>query len=159
MAVILGETYPQVFAAVGAHSGLPFAAAHDMASAFTAMKAGPGQAAATPSEATRATVPTIVFHGDADHTVAASNGRAIVRDASLGADITVETGEVAGGRSYTRKTFADAAGRPRGEHWLVHGTGHAWSGGSAQGSYTDPAGPDASEEMVRFFLQLAPRAA
>jgi poly(hydroxyalkanoate) depolymerase family esterase len=157
MAVILGETYPDVFAAVGAHSGLPFAAAHDMASAFTAMKAGPGQAAATPTDATQTTVPTIVFHGDADHTVAASNGRAIVRDASLGADITVETGEVAGGRSYTRKTFADAAGRPRGEHWLVHGTGHAWSGGSAQGSYTDPAGPDASEEMVRFFLQLAPR--
>ena len=80
------------------------------------------------------------------------------RDASLGADITVETGEVSGGRSYTRKTFADAGGRPRGEHWLVHGTGHAWSGGSAQGSYTDPAGPDASEEMVRFFLQLAPSA-
>jgi len=157
MAVILGETYPDVFAAVGAHSGLPFAAAHDMASAFTAMKAGPGQAAATPTDTTQTTVPTIVFHGDADHTVAASNGRAIVRDASLGADITVETGEVAGGRSYTRKTFADAAGRPRGEHWLVHGTGHAWSGGSAQGSYTDPAGPDASEEMVRFFLQLAPR--
>jgi poly(hydroxyalkanoate) depolymerase family esterase len=158
MAVILGETYPQVFAAVGAHSGLPFAAAHDMASAFTAMKAGPGQAAATPSDATHATMPTIVFHGDADHTVAASNGRAIVRDASVGADITVETGETSGGRSYTRKVFADAAGRARGEHWLVHGTGHAWSGGSAQGSYTDPAGPDASAEMVRFFLQLAPGA-
>ena len=158
MAVILGETYPQVFAAVGAHSGLPFAAAHDMASAFTAMKAGPGQAAAPP-EATHASVPTIVFHGDADHTVAASNGRAIVRDASVGAaDITVQTGDVPGGRSYTRKVFADAAGRPRAEHWLVHGTGHAWSGGSAQGSYTDPAGPDASAEMVRFFLQLPPRA-
>jgi poly(hydroxyalkanoate) depolymerase family esterase len=158
MAVILGETYPDVFAAVGAHSGLPFAAAHDMASAFTAMKAGPGQAAATPTDTTQTTVPTIVFHGDADHTVAASNGRAIVRDASVGADITVETGEASGGRSYTRKIFADAAGRARGEHWLVHGTGHAWSGGSAQGSYTDPAGPDASAEMVRFFLQLAPGA-
>jgi poly(3-hydroxybutyrate) depolymerase len=130
-----------------------------MASAFPALKAGPGPAAATPSETTHAPVPTIVFHGDADHTVAASNGRAIVRDASVGADITVETGEASGGRSYTRKIFADAAGRPRGEHWLVHGTGHAWSGGSAQGSYTDPAGPDASAEMIRFFLQLAPRAA
>jgi poly(3-hydroxybutyrate) depolymerase len=153
MAVILGETYPEMFAAVGAHTGQPFDAAHDMASAFTAMKAGPGQAAATPQDTTDAPVPRIVFHGDADHTVAASNGRAIVRDASVGADITVETGETPGGRSYTRKIFADAAGRPRGEHWLVHGTGHAWSGGSAQGSYTDPAGPDASAEMVRFFLQ------
>ena len=156
MAVILGETYPEVFAAVGAHSGLPFAAAHDMGSAFTAMKGGAGQAAArTPRDPSRATVPTIVFHGDADHTVAASNGRAIVCDATVGAtEITVHTDTALGGRAYTRKVFADAAGRPRAEHWLLHGGGHAWSGGSTQGSYTDPAGPDASAEMLRFFLQL-----
>jgi poly(3-hydroxybutyrate) depolymerase len=101
------------------------------------------------------TVPTIVFHGDADHTVAVGNGDAIVRDAT--ADTThhtVHTGVASGGRSYTQDVFTDAAGRPRAEYWRLRGAGHAWSGGSAQGSYTDPSGPDASKEMVRFFLQL-----
>jgi poly(hydroxyalkanoate) depolymerase family esterase len=158
MAVILGETYPEVFAAVGAHSGVPFAAASDVSSAFTAMKAGPAHAAARMPRAR--VVPTIVFHGDADHTVAVGNGDGIIRDAT--ADIahgTVLTGIAPGGRSYTKKVFTDAAGLPRAEYWQVHGAGHAWSGGSAQGSYTDPTGPDASAEMVRFFLQLpSPRA-
>jgi poly(hydroxyalkanoate) depolymerase family esterase len=152
MAVILGETYPDVFAAVGAHSGLPFAAANDVSSAFTAMKAG---AARDAVRTHTGTVPTIVFHGDADHTVAVGNGDAIVRDAT--ADTThhtVHTGVAPDGRSYTLDVFTDAAGRPRAEYWRVHGAGHAWSGGSAQGSYTDPSGPDASKEMVRFFLQL-----
>ena len=99
-------------------------------------------------------MPTIVFHGDADHTVAAVNGRAIVGDANAGATQTVAHAGVApGGRSYTQEVFADAAGRPRVELWTVHGAGHAWSGGSAQGTYTDPSGPDASAEMLRFFLQ------
>ena len=154
MAVILGETYPEVFAAVGAHSGLPFAAASDVASAFTAMKAGPERAAACSPRA--GAVPTIVFHGDADHTVAVGNGDAIVRDATLHtARTSVHTGVAPGGRAYTQTVFADAAGRSRAESWRLHGAGHAWSGGSAQGSYTDPTGPDASAEMVRFFLQQA----
>ena len=153
MAVILGETYPDVFAAVGAHSGLPFAAAHDVASAFAAMKAGPAHAAAHTPRA--GTVPTIVFHGDADHTVAIDNGDAIIRDATAQtAQSTVFTGVAPGGRAYTQTVFTDAAGQPRAEYWRLRGAGHAWSGGSAQGSYTDPSGPDASAEMVRFFLQL-----
>ncbi len=153
MAVILGETYPEVFAAVGAHSGLPFASAHDVASAFTAMKAGAARQFARTSK--RDTVPTIVFHGDADHTVAVGNGDEIVRDATANtAHSTVHTGVARGGRSYTQKVFTDATGRPRAEYWRVQGAGHAWSGGSTQGSYTDPSGPDASAEMVRFFLQL-----
>ena len=153
MAVILGHTYPDVFAAIGAHSGLPFAAAHDVASAFTAMKAGPA-GARTPLDGTTP-VPTIVFHGDADHTVAAGNGRAIVGDATAGAmQHTTHSGVAPGGRAYTQEVFADAAGRPRVELWTLHGAGHAWSGGSAQGTYTDPSGPDASAEMLRFFLQL-----
>lgn len=153
MAVILGRTYPEVFAAVGAHSGLPFAAAHDVGSAFTAMKAGPTGTRTSLDGATA--VPTIVFHGDVDHTVAAGNGRAIVDDVTTGAtQPTIHTGVAPGGRSYTQEVFADAAGRPRVELWTVHGAGHVWSGGSAQGTYTDPSGPDASAEMLRFFLQL-----
>jgi poly(hydroxyalkanoate) depolymerase family esterase len=158
MAVILGETYPEVFAAVGAHSGLPFASAHDVASAFTAMKAGAAREFARTSK--RDTVPTIVFHGDADHTVAVGNGDEIVRDAAATtAHRTVQAGVAPGGRSYTRTVFTDAAGRPRTQYWRVHGAGHAWSGGSAKGSYTDPSGPDASAEMVHFFLQLPAREA
>jgi poly(hydroxyalkanoate) depolymerase family esterase len=153
MAVILGETYPDVFAGVGAHSGLPFAAAHDVASAFAAMKAAPAR---TPRAGT---VPTIVFHGDADHTVAVANSDGIVRDATVDtAQRTAHGGVAPGGRSYTRTVWTGASDRPRAESWRVHGAGHAWSGGSAQGSYTDPAGPDASAEMVRFFLQLPVRA-
>jgi poly(hydroxyalkanoate) depolymerase family esterase len=152
MAVILGRTYPDVFAAVGAHSGLPFAAAHDVASAFAAMKAGPANMRAPHGNSA---VPTIVFHGDADHTVAVGNGRAIVSDATAGTlQPTTHTGVAPGGRAYTQEVFHDAVGRPRVEVWTVHGAGHAWSGGSAQGTYTDPAGPDASKEMVRFFLDL-----
>ncbi len=164
MAVILGERYPDVFAAVGAHSGLPFGAAHDVASAFTAMKGG---AVPTASRDTHgrsgAAVPTIVFHGDADHTVAASNGAAIVRDATQ-ADLvalhaTSRRDAIPGGRAFTHDSFADASGRTHAEHWRLHGAGHAWSGGSPQGTYTDPTGPDASSEMLRFFLQhaVAPR--
>lgn len=155
MAVILGETYPDVFAAVGAHSGLPFAAAHDMGSAFTAMSAGaPGKAGSPRVRSARRAVPTIVFHGDADHTVAPSNGEAIVRDATAGTtQSSTHAGVAPGGRSYTQEVFDGTAGRARAEHWTVHGAGHAWSGGSERGTYTDPSGPDASAEMVRFFLQ------
>ena len=152
MAVILGETYPDVFAAVGAHSGLPYGAADDVASAFAAMQGRTNQVAAGSSTTP---VPTIVFHGDRDRTVAPGNGRAIVAAAIAGLHARAVQGASSGGQAYTREVFADASGRPRVEHWTVHGAGHAWSGGSAQGSYTDPAGPDASAEMVRFFLQQA----
>jgi poly(hydroxyalkanoate) depolymerase family esterase len=151
MAVILGETHPDVFAAVGAHSGLPYAAAHDMPSAFAAMQ---GRGARNQSgEKHSVPPPTIVFHGDRDHTVALDNGGAITAAATVGLIASSHPGITSGGHAYTRDVFVDAHGQSRAEQWTVHGAGHAWSGGSAQGTYTDPAGPDASAEMIRFFLQ------
>lgn len=159
MAVILGHTYPDVFAAVGAHSGLPFGAAHDMPGAFAAMqgRSTPPRNRAGATGDTRA-MPTIVFHGDADRTVDCSNGRAIVQEsveASAGAAPTPlqSTQASAGGRTYTRETYGETSGPTLVEHWNLHGGGHAWSGGDPAGSHVDPAGPDASAEMLRFFLQ------
>ncbi len=153
MAVILGETYGDVFAAVGAHSGLPFGAAVDVPSAFAAM-AGRGGVAQAPPGAGGA-VRTIVFHGTADTTVHPSNGSRIATDAARhGPDQTVEdeTQERHAGRTVQRRVSSGTDGQPHLETWTVEGLGHAWSGGQPEGSYTDPAGPDASAEMIRFFL-------
>ncbi|KIQ97000.1 PHB depolymerase family esterase [Lysobacter sp. A03] len=164
MAVILGRTYSDVFAGVGVHSGLPFGAATDMPGAFAAMQGRAttrSAAADASSSATRRAnriVPTIVFHGDADRTVNSGNGRAIVDDIlespQAPAQLTVDSTEAtAGGRAYTRQTYADDSGTPIVELWELHGAGHAWSGGNPAGSFADAGGPDASAEMLRFFLQ------
>lgn len=150
MAVILGGAYPDLFHAVGAHSGLPAGAAKDVASAFSAM-AGREAGSAPRDTPTR----TIVFHGDADATVHPSNGAAIVRQALEGGpaqSLQTDAERAAGGRSYRLSTTYDADGAEAVEHWVIEGLGHAWSGGQAGGSYTDPKGPDASAEMVRFFF-------
>ncbi len=153
MAVILGETYGDVFAAVGAHSGLPAGAANDVASAFAAMA---GNALATdvrPSN--QSSVRTIVFHGTADATVHPSNGDAIAQRAlAASAPQSVEESSTSDvlGRRVTRTVSSDLKGTPMVEHWAIEGQGHAWSGGQSAGSYTDPKGPDASAEMIRFFL-------
>jgi len=169
MAVILGETYPELIAGVGAHSGLPFGSAHDIPSALAAMKGGKGKVARLPGLTTSTVasrkvsqaVPTIVFHGDRDHTVQPSNGAAILEQAK-GAHESVlsastEHATAPGGRSYTRTVYAASNGRAHLESWTLHGAGHAWSGGDPSGSFTDSKGPDASREMVRFFL-AQPRA-
>jgi poly(3-hydroxybutyrate) depolymerase len=101
-------------------------------------------------------VPVITFHGDGDTTVHEANSRKIVALASAAIgeslDARVETGRSSGGRSYTREVTVNHNGQPLIEQWTIHGAGHAWSGGTSAGSYTDPSGPDASREMVRFFL-------
>lgn len=160
MAIVMGETCPELFAGVGVHSGLPYGSAHDIPSALGAMKGGRGGA----RPATRAVrpVPLIVFHGDRDHTVRHSNAVEIVEQsvkahlARGGAPLTssTEVGVSGGGRKYSRTVHAQGAGGSRIESWTLHGAGHAWSGGDARGSYTDAGGPDASAEMVRFFLAL-----
>lgn len=152
-AAVMGAAYPDLYAAVGVHSGLACGAARDVPSAFAAMRDG-GPVPPPAKGAGRRMVPTIVFHADkdstvhprnADHIVAQSGGRAAPQP-------SVTRGQVPGGRAYTRSVYAGTDGRPMLEQWLVHGGGHAWSGGHASGSYTDPLGPDASREMLRFFL-------
>ena len=161
MAAVMGATYPDLYAAVGVHSGLAYGAAYDMPSAFMAMNQGaqdPAQgktrAAGTAGAVDFArSVPTIVFHGDRDGTVHPRNGEQVLHQWSETAErATVRQDQVSGGRSYTRSVYRDAGGDEVAERWIVHGSGHAWSGGSPRGSYTDPQGPDASAEMVRFFL-------
>jgi poly(hydroxyalkanoate) depolymerase family esterase len=151
MAAVMGAAYPDLYAAVGIHSGLAVASAHDLPSAFAAMRGG----APAPGTATGRIVPAIVFHGDRDTTVHPRNGERVASqcvnrdDRSI--DVIVHRGQVPGGHAYTCTVHRDAASRVLLEHWEVHGAGHAWSGGSARGSYTDPRGPDASREMLRFF--------
>jgi poly(hydroxyalkanoate) depolymerase family esterase len=160
MAVILGATYPELFAAVGVHSGLPYGAAHDIPSAFGAMKGAISVAHASNGSSIKGAppnwVPTIVFHGDRDDTVVARNGTAIVEAIVERADSSLERVEsaesAAGGRAYSRIVYASAGQPPLVEQWVLHGAGHAWSGGNPHGSFTDAAGPDASAEMIRFFF-------
>jgi poly(hydroxyalkanoate) depolymerase family esterase len=153
MAAILASEYPELYKAAGIHSGLPTGAAHDVPSAFAAMSNG--AAAGVLKAKTGATVPVIVFHGDRDKTVHPQNGHQVLAQqagAQAGA-ATTEKGSAPNGRSYTRAIHRSTGGKLTAEHWTVHGSGHAWSGGSKRGSYTDPKGPDASREMLRFFSE------
>lgn len=185
MAAILGDTYPDIYAAVGVHSGLAAGAANDLPSALAAMQGSAGAApmnlpgshglaglpglrsvglaGGAPSQAAPrskgASVPTIVFHGDQDHTVHAVNAEHIVAACTgpaandgQAARLSEERARSPNGRSYTRRLHTDAHGKPVAEHWVVHGAGHAWSGGAPHGSYTDASGPDATAEMLRFFF-------
>jgi poly(hydroxyalkanoate) depolymerase family esterase len=152
-AAILASTHPDLFAAVGVHSGLACGAARDMPSAFAAMRGGGAGA----SGGKRHGVPMIVFHGDGDKTVAVANGDQVAAQGPSGPDLAqaVSAGRTPDGVAYTRTVRRDASGRAVLEHWVLHGTGHAWSGGDPAGSFTDARGPDASREMVRFFLSHA----
>ena len=149
MAAILGDAYPDLYAAVGVHSGLAAGIAKDLPSALAAMKDGGGKDRSAPNG-----VPTIVFHGDADATVHPRNGEQVIA-ASAGPGQAVEHERVQHPRRRpcTRRVHRAADGRVIAEHWVVHGAPHAWSGGSAKGSYTDAQGPDATGEMLRFFFE------
>jgi poly(hydroxyalkanoate) depolymerase family esterase len=175
MAALLGREYPDVFAAVGVHSGLQAGAAHNVMGALSAMKNGakPGPAARAGARYSATSAlpprPIIVFHGDADGTVHARNGEQLI-DAALASAIggarnvqqKEQTGRSPGGKSYTRTVYfraADSASPSApgktavAEHWVLHGGGHAWAGGHAGGSHTDPGGVNATQEMLRFFLE------
>ena len=153
-AAVMGATYTDLYAAIGVHSGLACGAAVDLPSAFVAMRQGADSDHEVIS-GDEQPVPTIVFHGDRDTTVHPKNGDQILERAmkAVSPHKRVNRGQIPGGHSYTRTVYGDANGRGIVEHWNIHGAGHAWSGGSPVGSYTDPQGPDATREMLRFFLE------
>jgi poly(hydroxyalkanoate) depolymerase family esterase len=172
MAIIMGTTYPDLYKAVGVHSGLPYAAANDLPSAMSAMRGIAAKRAhfqnGASSQTALGAIPIIVFHGDRDTTVSAANGDRLIddfvrnfkqKDAGAAMNVLVEDGGKPGQRTYTR-TSHHVEGQPAlAEHWVIHGAGHAWAGGSANGSYTDANGPDASREMLRFFYTQSPESA
>ena len=162
MAAVMAAVYPDLYAAAGVHSGLPYAAAGNAASAFVAMKHGTPR----PARPLARPVPLIVFHGDRDATVVPANAAGLIDDALAAArpdarpdgrpgtpPAAMTSGQVPGGHAYTRTRYQDPAGAGLAELWTIHQSGHAWSGGVPHGSYTDPRGPDASAELIRFFAE------
>jgi poly(hydroxyalkanoate) depolymerase family esterase len=148
MAAIMGQTYPDLYAAVGIHSGLAYGSATDVMSAFATMRGDAPRNVLAP----RARVRTIVFHGGSDGLVHPSNAECIVAQAVPGSRKSTAQRMQVNGRSCTRTVIAGADGSPVVEYWLIEGAGHTWSGGHPSGTYTDVSGPNASTEMVRFFL-------
>lgn len=158
MAAIMGATYPKLYAAVGVHSGLAAGSATNVIAALAVMRQGSWNVQTLSEEP--AFVPTIVFHGDQDSIVNQKNAEQVFAQAkqrlaaSHEAYFNVEQTTIhpAEGRAYTRTQMKDEKGQTQIDYWLVHGAGHAWSGGESRGSYVDPNGPNASEAMLRFFL-------
>ena len=158
-AAVMGATYPDLYAAIAVHSGLACGVADDLISAFAAMRQGDSRCASASWEDTdvlddqQPFVPTIVFHGDRDTIVHPRNADHVITRSMGTTNLQkkIRRGQVPGGHAYTCTIHTDANGRAILEQWCIHGAGHAWSGGSPAGSYTDPRGPDAAKEMLRFF--------
>ncbi len=157
MALIMAETYPQLYAAVGVHSGLAYRSATDLPSALMAMRQG--GSADTKTTENAQFVPMIVFHGDQDYTVSIRNGEQIVEQArqrlqAQHSDLSTQQHKRSTKQNCrsTQLQICDSKGVSQLEYWKIHGAGHSWAGGSSAGSYTDSNGPDASKEMLRFFL-------
>ena len=153
----MGSTYPDLYAAIGVHSGLACGVASDIPSAFAAMRQGrfPAGDGLQWHARSGGALPTIVFHGDDDTIVTPLNGDQVIAQAKAAEVLrtTVSHGEAPGKIRFTRIVQTDDDGRPMLEQWVLHDAGHGWSGGSPAGSFTEPRGPDASREMMRFFLQ------
>ena len=152
MAAVVGDAYPEIFAAVGVHSGLAPGLASDVPSAFAAMRGAPAQATGARRRSPEQRL--IVFQGGADPTVHRGNAERLLAWAAPGPVEDAPPYRQSGRRPVNRTVGFGPDGRPTVELWMIEGAGHAWAGGDPAGSYTDPNGPDASAEMVRFFLGL-----
>ena len=172
MSVILGATYPDIFAAIGIHSGFEYQALKSHRGALTISKRrGPdplqqGLAAYEAMGSYARIVPTIVFHGTKDTVINITNGDQVVQQwmqtdmlashdtyvADFNAPATATTYKIPTGYAYTVYTWQNSRGKTIQEYWKVNGLGHAWSGGNSSGSYTDSRGPSASEALYAFFM-------
>lgn len=180
MAVILGTVYPDVFAAVGVHSGVGFAAAANTACALKILGDAPPRVEARGRLAylhqpRHRIVPTMILHGRADDTVDPRHAEGLVRelarrndfiddgdggnhsfdaapDATL-ADPGPCRGDSESSPCYAHelKRYTDRDGRAVLQQVMVDRLGHAWSGGREGHRYADPAGPDAGAMFWRFF--------
>ncbi|MBL1258542.1 PHB depolymerase family esterase [Methylocystis sp. Sn-Cys] len=153
MAEVMSVTYPDLYAGAGIHSGLAYGVATDQASAFVAMS---GKFAQHGGRQARDRARTIIFHGASDRKVHPTNAERILAEAQAGVSHghqeTLRRG-VANGLEFNHTVVADVNGLPQLEYWAIEGLGHAWSGGAPEGSHTEQRGPNASREMVRFFLE------
>lgn len=160
-ALNIAHAYPDLYAAVGVHSGLAAGCARDLGSALMAMQVGAPGLGAGPSfgaPVTSKRIPTIIFHGSDDNTVSVRNADQILAQAEASGLTAVAqsfegTDSRFGGHAFTRTRYAESGGRIVVEDWRIRGAGHAWSGGRPEGSYTDPDGPDASRAMLDFFAE------
>jgi poly(3-hydroxybutyrate) depolymerase len=165
MAVTTAFSYPELFAAVASHSGIALGAASNVAEALVAMQGRATGDSVLMSRGLKAmgdrarAMPAIVFQGASDHVVQPENAKQIVAQlqavqkagtSSGGGDPPIEKGETPDGYHFTR--VVHGAGNASIEVWLVDELGHAWSGGSPAGTFTDARGPDATKEILRFFL-------
>ena len=171
MAVVLGATYPDIFAAIGVHSGAEYGAITSPLSggqAFT--QGGPdpiqqGKAAFRAMGSFARLVPTIVFHGTIDQVSWPINGKQVVQQwmetdylashgtyhADFNHSSSTMKASVPGGHSYTVYKWNAINGNEVEEYWVIDGMGHAWSGGSPN-NFTDLLGPSASLAMYTFFM-------
>jgi poly(hydroxyalkanoate) depolymerase family esterase len=172
MAVILGATYPDLFAAIGVHSGLAYQAATNVRSAFQAMRRGGpdplhlGRAAYIAMGNCSRIVPITVFHGTNDLTVVPANGDQVAQQwmhtnhlaseqeytADFHQPAQATSGQISKGHPYVMAAWHTNDGGEVQSYWKIGGMGHAWSGGNPAGSFTDPRGPNASVAMYNFFM-------